>query len=195
MAVAIPVPTWYSMSDFPTFETPRLLLRELVATDAPALFAIHGDADAMRWYGADPMIDVRQAQKLIEIFAGWRAMPNPGVRWGTQSRSSGQLIGTCGLFKWNRGWKTCTVGYELARTARGAGLMAEALSAALTWGFEYMQLHRIEAQIHPENAASLKLAHALGFVQEGRAREAGFWQGRHHDLLQFGLLRQDWPLG
>ena len=57
-----------------------------------------------------------------------------------------------------------------------------------------MQLHRIEAQIHPENAASLKLARGLGFVQEGRAREAGFWQGQHHDLLQFGLLRQDWPL-
>jgi ribosomal-protein-alanine N-acetyltransferase len=182
------------MSDFPAFETPRLLLRELVAADAPALFAIHGDADAMRWYGADPMIDVRQAQRLIEIFAGWREMPNPGVRWGMQSKASDQLIGTCGLFKWNRGWKTCTVGYELARTARGAGLMAEALSAALTWGFACMQLHRIEAQIHPENAASLKLARGLGFVQEGRAREAGFWQGQHHDLLQFGLLRQDWPL-
>jgi ribosomal-protein-alanine N-acetyltransferase len=182
------------MSAFPTFETPRLLLRELVAADASALFAIHGDAEAMRWYGADPMIDVRQAQRLIEVFAGWRTMPNPGVRWALHSKSTDQLIGTCGLFKWNRGWKTCTVGYELARTARGAGLMAEALDAALTWGFASMQLHRIEAQIHPENTASLKLARVLGFVQEGRAREAGFWQGQHHDLLQFGLLHQDWPL-
>ena len=119
------------MSDFPAFETPRLLLRELVADDAPTLFAIHGDAHAMRWYGADPMIDVRQAQKLIEIFAGWRAMPNPGVRVGLQASPTGLLVGTCGLFKWNRGWKTCTVGYELAHTARGAGLMAEALCAAL----------------------------------------------------------------
>jgi len=181
------------MSDFPTLETPRLLLRETVAADAPALFAIHGDATNMRWYGADPMIDVRQAQKLIELFAGWRQMPNPGVRWGIQSRASGQLIGTCGLFKWNRGWRTCTVGYELTHSARSAGLMSEALSAALTWGFEHMKLNRIEAQIHPDNTASLKLARRLGFVQEGRAREAGYWQGEHHDLLQFSLLRKDWP--
>jgi ribosomal-protein-alanine N-acetyltransferase len=180
------------MSDFPTLETDRLLLRELVADDAPALFAIHGDPPAMRWYGADPMIDVRQARRLIEIFAGWRQMPNPGVRWGIQRQSDGSLVGTCGLFKWNRGWRTCTVGYELARAARGAGLMAEALSVALAWAFEEMQLNRIEAQIHPDNAASLKLARGLGFVQEGRAREAGFWQGGHHDLLQFGLLRRDW---
>lgn len=182
------------MSDFPALETQRLLLRELVAGDAPALFAIHGDAPSMRWYGVDPMVDVRQAQKLIETFAGWRKMPNPGVRWGIERKSDAMLIGSCGLFKWNRGWQTCTVGYELARSARGAGLMSEALSAALAWGFEQMMLNRIEAQIHPDNAASLKLAHGLGFVQEGRAREAGYWQGERHDLLQFSLLRKDWTL-
>jgi ribosomal-protein-alanine N-acetyltransferase len=114
------------------------------------------------------------------------------VRWGIQRRSDASLVGSCGLFKWNRGWRTCTLGYELARPARGAGLMAEALSAALGWGFEAMKLNRIEAQIHPDNAASLKLARGIGFVQEGRAREAGYWQGEHHDLLQFGLLRRDW---
>ena len=70
--------------------------------------------------------------------------------------------------------------------------MSEALSAALAWGFEQMMLNRIEAQIHPDNAASLKLARELGFVQEGRAREAGYWKGQHHDLLQFSLLRKDW---
>ncbi|WP_144157692.1 GNAT family N-acetyltransferase [Paraburkholderia sp. BCC1885] len=180
------------MSDFPTLETDRLLLRELVDDDAPALFAIHSDAPAMRWYGVDPMLDVRQAQKLIESFAAWRRMPNPGVRWGIQRRSDAALIGSCGLFKWNRGWQTCTLGYELARAARGAGLMAEALSAALAWGFAEMKLNRIEAQIHPDNAASLKLARGLGFVEEGRAREAGYWRGERHDLLQFGLLRSDW---
>jgi ribosomal-protein-alanine N-acetyltransferase len=180
------------MSDFPTLETNRLLLRELIAEDAPALFAIHGDGPAMRWFGADPMIDVRQAQRLIEVFAGWRRLPNPGVRWGIQRQSDASLVGTCGLFKWNRGRRSCTLGYELASPARGAGLMAEALSAALAWAFAAMELNRIEAQIHPDNAASLKLARGLGFVEEGRAREAGYWQGEHHDLLHFSLLRRDW---
>lgn len=181
----------HSMSGFPTIETDRLLLREIVASDAPSLFAIHSDAQAMRWFGSDPLTEPGQAEKLVETFAGWRHMPNPGVRWGIQSKAGGALVGSCGLFKWNRGWKSCTTGYELARAAWGKGFMTEALAAALTWGFEHMQLHRVEAQIHPENAASLKLVRNLGFVEEGRLREAGFWRGQHHDLLLFALLRRE----
>jgi ribosomal-protein-alanine N-acetyltransferase len=176
------------MTDFPTIETDRLLLREIVASDAPAIFAIHGDAQAMRWFGGDPLTAMEQAEKLVETFASWRQMPNPGVRWGIQSKVDGSLIGSCGLFKWNRGWKSCIVGYELAEVSWGNGFMTEALSAALAWGFKHMELHRVEAQIHPENAASIKLAHNLGFVQEGHLREAGFWGGQHHDLLLFALL-------
>src|SRR5512139_756300 len=48
----------HSMSGFPTIETDRLLLREIVAADAPALFAIHSDAQAMRWFGSDPLTEL-----------------------------------------------------------------------------------------------------------------------------------------
>lgn len=180
------------MSNFPTLETKRLLLREIVVTDASALLAIHGDADAMRWFGTDPPVDIVQAEKMIETFAGWRQMPNPGTRWGIQRRLDGALIGSCGLFKWNRGWKSCTTGYELAQSAWGQGFMVEALSAAIAWGFEHMDLRRVEAQVNPENSASMKLLLRLGFAQEGCMREAGYWLGRHHDLLQFGLLRREY---
>lgn len=181
------------MSDFPTLHTLRLLLREITAADAPALLAIHGDAQAMRWFGTDPFTDLRQAEKLVETFAAWRKLPNPGVRWGIALQDSDALIGTCGLFKWNRSWHCCTLGYELAQPAWGQGYMREALTAALDWGFAHMALNRIEAQVHPDNAASHKSVQALGFVYEGRIRQAGFWLGQYHDLLQYGLLRSDYP--
>ncbi|MCP6726359.1 GNAT family N-acetyltransferase, partial [Klebsiella pneumoniae] len=75
----------------------------------------------------------------------------------------GPLIGSIGLFKWNPGWRCCTLGYELARGRQGQGLMSEALRAALAWGFEHMELNRIEAQVHPDNQASLKLLERLDF--------------------------------
>ena len=83
-------------------------------------------------------------------------------------------------------------GYELAPHARGKGLMREALTAALDWGFTEMQVNRIEAQIHPHNEPSLRLARNLGFQQEGLLREVAHWGGSYHDLLQLGLLRRDW---
>jgi len=181
------------MQSFPEITTDRLRLRELTSADAPTIFVIHGDAEAMRFFGTDPLVNFSEAEKLIEKFAAWRSMPNPGVRWGIEERVSGHLIGTCGLFAWNREWRKCTTGYELSAHAQGQGFMREALLAAFSWGFVEMQLNRIEAQIHPDNRPSLQLAEKLGFQREGRLREVAHWGGQFHDLLQLGLLRTDWP--
>ena len=180
---------------FPSLTTLRLTLREIVPTDAASLLAIHGDREAMRWFGNDPIASLAEAEKMVQTFAGWRQPPVLGTRWAIERNQDRRLIGTCGLFRWNRNWKSCTVGYELARDAWGDGLMTEALVAALPWGFESMALNRIEAQVHPENAASLKLLRRLGFVEEGRQRQAGFWWGGHHDLVQLSLLRHEYSSG
>lgn len=102
------------------------------------------------------------------------------------------LVGSCGLFKWNRGWNSCSLACELAPGARGLGLMNEALRAMLDWGVTHMQLHRMEALLHPQNGASLRLLERLGFKIEGTLREAGFWGGQRHELQVLGLLTQEW---
>jgi [ribosomal protein S5]-alanine N-acetyltransferase len=69
--------------------------------------------------------------------------------------------------------------------------MREALVAAFGWGFEHMQLDRIEAQVHPHNRASMAVLKRLGFVDEGLQREAAAWGGRRHDMVALGLLRRE----
>ena len=183
---------------FPSLSTKRLQLREIVASDAPALLAIHGDAEAMKWFGTDPLPDLEAAERVIAGFANLRQQPVPGVRWGivhADPARGGALLGTCGLFRWNRGWRTCLTGYELARQAQGRGYMTEALRAVFAWAFEAMEVDRIEAQVHPLNAPSLKLLKRLGFVEEGLLREAGLWMGERRDLVQLGLLRREFVRG
>jgi ribosomal-protein-alanine N-acetyltransferase len=177
---------------FPTIETERLLLREIVQADAAALFAVHGDPECMKWFGVEPLADEAGAERLVEVFAGWRAMPNPGTRWGIQVKNQSSLVGTCGLFAWNRGWRKCTIGYELNPKVQGHGYMQEALHACLDWGFENMRLNRIEALVHPSNAASIRSVERLGFKREGLHRQLGFWGGQFHDMFQYALLCQDW---
>ena len=178
---------------FPSLSTKRLQLREIVASDAPALLAIHGDREAMKWFGTDPLTDLEAADKVIAGFANLRQQPSPGVRWGIVRADArgGALLGTCGLFRWNRGWRTCLTGYELARHAQGQGYMTEALRAIFAWAFETMAVERIEAQVHPLNAPSLVLLKRLGFVEEGLLREAGYWMGERRDLVQLGLLQRE----
>jgi ribosomal-protein-alanine N-acetyltransferase len=70
--------------------------------------------------------------------------------------------------------------------------MREALASAFAWGFEQMQLNRIEAQVHENNLNSIALLSAFGFTQEGLLREVAFWGNSHHDLLQYSLLSREW---
>lgn len=175
---------------FPVVETERLTLRAITDDDAAQLFAIHSDPRWMAWWGADPPTDVAQTRSLIETWAEWRRMPNPGVRWGLQKKADGQLIGSCGLFKWNRQWDSCSTSYELASWSADNGYMTEAMTAVLEWGWEHMSLHRIEALVHPSNTSSRDLLGRLGFEREGHLRQAARWSGRYHDLLLMARLRE-----
>jgi [ribosomal protein S5]-alanine N-acetyltransferase len=176
---------------FPELHTARLRLRQLVATDADAMFVIYSNASAMQWYGVDPLTSQEQAQLLIELFAGWFSA-NVGVRWGIERCDDGRLIGSCGLFRWNKSWRNCLVGYELSRDCQTQGYMREALAVVLDYGFNEMGLHRVQAETHPDNAASIALLMRLGFCCEGLHREQGFWANRFHDLACYALLTYQW---
>lgn len=176
------------MNDFPTLATERLELREITADDAPALFAIHGNASAMRWFGVDPMRELSEAQQLVQVFAKGRLQASPATRWGLSVRGDAHLLGSVGLFKWNKVWRSAALGYELAPAAQGRGLMREALAAVMQWGVQQQAIERYEASVHPLNAGSIKLLEALGFEREGLLRQAGFWAGQRQDLLAYGWL-------
>ena len=86
------------VSDFLTHETPRLRLRELMPSDAPSILAIHGNADAMRFFGTNPIRELAEAEVVVQKFVALHNAPNPGVRWGLDEKAFGQLVGTCVLF-------------------------------------------------------------------------------------------------
>lgn len=180
-----------SVVPFPELSTQRLRLREITAVDARGIYAIHGDPAVMRWFGNDPLPDVEAAQRLIEFFANCRRSAT-GIRWGIERTEDQTLIGTCGFYLWDRNLQRSNIGYELSTSAWGRGYMQEALEAIIPWGFAEMHLNRIEAHIHSDNLASIKMAGIFGFVEEGLLRELEFWGGRHHDMLLFSLLQREY---
>ncbi|WP_334187630.1 GNAT family N-acetyltransferase [Noviherbaspirillum sp.] len=178
-------------SPFPQIVTPRLVLRQILPQDVDALYAIHSDRNWMQWYGVEPITERYEALQLAEMFVSWHAAGS-GFRWGLERRDDGRLIGTCGLFRWNKSWCNCVIGYEIAPDCSGQGLMLEAVQAILDYGFNDMGLHRVQAETHPDNFPSIKLAERLGFRFEGVHREQACWGGRFHDLNCYSLLRNEW---
>jgi RimJ/RimL family protein N-acetyltransferase len=73
--------------------------------------------------------------------------------------------------------------------------MQETLRAVLNYAFEVLNLHRIEADVDPRNAASVKTVERLGFQREGYLRERWQVNGEIQDALFYGLIRPDWETG
>ena len=97
------------------------------------------------------------------------------------------MIGTCGYNIWVRPAHRSLLGYDLNRSHWGQGLMGEALTAILDFGFGAMQLNRVEALTFPQNTASKRLLTKLGFKKEGLLREYEYPKGSPQDMAIYSL--------
>jgi [ribosomal protein S5]-alanine N-acetyltransferase len=178
--------------NFPTLTTSQFVLREISADDAVDLFTLFSNPKVMEFYDATPYIDIEQAKQDIERFASWHSK-DTGKRWGLALPENNQLIGTCGLFAHNKGYRTCIIGYDLLPQYWGLGYMQESLKSVLNYGFNSMNLNRVQATTNIDSARSMHTLNALGFKEEGILREWGFWKGKFHDVRCFSLLQSDSP--
>ncbi len=72
------------------------------------------------------------------------------------------------------------------------GYGTEAMELMITYSFNTLNLHRIELSVYSFNQRAFKCYKKLGFIEEGRSREAYFSNGHYHDILQMGLLEEEW---
>ncbi|BAY08440.1 GNAT family N-acetyltransferase [Calothrix sp. NIES-2098] len=178
-----------AFQNFPQLTTENLILRETTLNDTPAVFQIFADDAVTKYHDVETATNIEQAQFLIQRRAE-RFQNQQAIRWGIARKEDNAIVGSCGYSIRNR--FQAEIGYELARDYWRKGLMTEALSAIIQWGFEQLDLNRIEAFVMLENNASIQLLKKLQFVEEGVLREYGFWKGRFHDLKIFSLLKKDY---
>jgi ribosomal-protein-alanine N-acetyltransferase len=173
-----------------TLHTPRLTLRFVEPGDAAALFRLFSDPEALRHWSSTPWLSIAQAADNIEQTL--KAYDDGGALRLALILPDGELIGTATLYAFDRRNHRCEIGYMLARPHWGQRYMQEALAALIGYGFGALNLHRIEADIHPENIASGRILEGLQFRQEGHLRERWFVGGEISDSIIYGLLRKDW---
>jgi len=73
----------------------------------------------------------------------------------------------------------------------GKGVAGEASRLLIAHGFSALNLHRIHCGTGSENIAMQKLAAKLGFKEEGRRREAHFKNGTYTDIIEYGILKDE----
>ncbi|WP_338941435.1 GNAT family N-acetyltransferase [Paraburkholderia sp. 22B1P] len=101
------------------------------------------------------------------------------------------MVGDCNFTNIVRGpFQACHLGFSLAKRFEGQGLMREALTSAITYIFDEIGLHRIMANIRPENVRSARLLERLGFEREGLARSYLKINGVWADHVLTSLINQ-----
>jgi RimJ/RimL family protein N-acetyltransferase len=142
--------------------TERLLLRPMEMGDAPGLFAILGDPEAMAFWdrGALPRLATVEAQLADEL----AAMAAGGfVSWTVLK--DGDAIGSIDLSDMDgRGAWT---GFVFRRDMWGRGLAREALIAVIDNAFGSLRLNRLMARVQSGNDRARRLLQAVGFQREG----------------------------
>lgn len=171
--------------------TERLKLRWMTAADTQAHYAVRSDPEVARYLSRGPWTELAQAAESIESTLANYASGD-GLRLAITLRDSGQLIGDACLFHFVDDSRRCEVGYVLGRPCWGQGYALEALEALLGYGFDTLDLNRVEADIDPGNTASGRVLEKLGFRREGYMPERWIVNGEPADTVFYGLLRRDW---
>lgn len=179
-----------SFIPFPEIATTRLLLRQLKPADDQTLFMLRSNREAMKYIDRPIAASVDDARDLMARMDQGLA-DNSGIVWMICLKDQpDDVIGTIGYHRIDKPNYRAEIGYMLHPDFHRKGLMQEAIMPVINYGFDAMKLHSIEANVNPNNEASIGILLKNGFLKEAHYRENYFYNGRFLDSAVYSLLDQ-----
>lgn len=176
-------------------QTPRLLIRDVNASDADAFYHYMRHEEYWRYLPLDP--PTREA--VNALVRAWRAAQDAEPRTeyclAVTDKASGAVIGEAILRIRNPRWRQGEVGWGVSSDRTGHGIATEIGRAMLRFGFGALGLHRIYAQCRVENGASRRIMAKLGMQQEGVLRENALARGEWWSSVQCSILADEFDPG
>jgi len=176
--------------DFPAdgLDDGVIRLRIHADTDLDAVVKASLDPDVLRW----TRVPTDNSVELMRQWLGeWRTGDADELHLLVVDAESDGLLGAIGVVDMNQVQGRCSLGYWLAREARGRGTMVRAVRLLASWIFSGLPIERIEILPDPDNAASRSVAERAGFRFEGILRSYQDLKGRRIDAASYSLLRDE----
>jgi len=138
----------------------------------------------MRYIGDGQTLARPMAWRNLAMVVGHWALRGYGL-WAVEERASGVMVGRIGF--WNpEGWPGFELGWMLRRSFWGRGYATEAARTALQHAFTEMNQEKVISLIHPENAASIRVAQRLGEQLVAATDVMG------KPVLVYGISQEEW---
>ena len=166
----------------------RVVLRLPVESDAAEFIAVNRRSAEFNRGLASPPTTAKQFDDFMK-----RNERPDGACFLICRVSDGAIMGSIALSQiFRRGFRSAYLGYQIGAEFSGQGFMTEAIQLMLRHAFVNLKLHRVEANIQPENISSIRLVKRAGFVKEGYSRRYLKIGGRWRDHERWAILVEDW---
>ena len=173
-------------------QTSRLALREYTEDDAPAVLAYQRDPRYLRYYPWEDRT-IEDVRRFVRTFIDWRSeSPRRRFQLAVLLRSSGLLIGSCGVRRKPDDDTEADIGFELSPEHWGRGYATEAATAMAGFAFRELGVRRLSSWCIADNTASARVLEKLGMLLESRQPAAEHFKGRDWDTLLYGMTRERW---
>lgn len=142
-----------------SFETERLLCRELIASDDAGMFELDSNPNVHRHLGNNPVKSIDESREHIALIR--QQYRDYGIgRWAVILKETGEFIGWSGLKvekNVNNHQQFYDLGYRFIEKHWGKGYATETAKAFVDFGFNQMNLHTINAYTDADHLASQKV--------------------------------------
>ena len=190
-----------SFQVLPQMETERLILRQITdsTSDGRDSLEFINDYSVYRFWGLyDEGRDTngrRRPKKKIKLDYHYKATMKEyhagrELTWLLELKETGKVIGEIVLYDF-RLQKQADIGYRINKKFWGQGFASEAGQAVVHFGFENLELDRLQIRCFRDNPGSIRIAEKLGFQKEGLIRK-GVIINVITDYYIFGCLREDY---
>ena len=176
--------------NLPTLETERLILRKITLEDVEDMFSYGSNEEVSKYVTWDTHKTISDTKEFVD-FVLTRYENNQVSPWGIEYKENGKLIGTIDFISWQVKHNSAEIGYVISQDYWGKAITTEAAHEVITFGFDHMDLVRIQARCLVENIGSSRVMEKAGMSYEGVIRKAAFIKGQHRDLKIYSILREE----
>ncbi|KAG5642148.1 hypothetical protein DXG03_003552 [Asterophora parasitica] len=171
------------------FTTDRLVLRAYTTADLPSILAIANNPLVQRTLIDEHVVprSERFAIKLEEIaneallYVVLEAVGSPGIVIGAASLAVGSVKN-----------RDVNLGIGLIPDVWNKGYGAEATRFLVDYAFKDLGVHRVSLGVLENNQGAFEMYKKVGFVEEGRRRQANWLDGKWHDSILMGIVADEW---
>lgn len=173
---------------FPVITTECLNLTELTLEDEKEVFILKSDNDVLKFMDRPKSTTIEQARQFIRYIKDG-INKNKWILWAIRLKGSEKLAGTVCLWNISEHESRADIGYELLPIFHGKGIMQEAVTAVIRYGFQTMNLHSIEAVVNADNEKSIKLLERNNFTIIKKFKEKSSFQDKISEMEVYELKK------